>query len=290
MVNNQTLTIKILSTRNGTQTSPRWSHHISHSERSWKIRYYLASTGPGCPGEHFQMELSFLHKHTNTGTHSLLDHIIGPHKKYLDFPYTSLAVGANLLDSLLHLSCWVILYSQWIDSMARCFYWLHLDSSPLKLNNRWTPHLGWSERWSGIFLSWFSEKHIQLAHTLLRLRKATPTVWKTSRKEPMVLKTRVLNQYRVLETGTLQFPVAMEVWGWKLKKKKKLSSDPPFKMALCSTTNGPIRCPQSSMFTWHARSPGFHLQDRKTNKQKPKGKETKEILCNNSSDSYSQTD
>lgn len=168
------------------------------------------------------MELSFLHKHTNTGTHSLPDHIIRPHKKYLDFPSASLAVGANLLDSLLHLSCWVILYSQWMESMARCFYWLHLDSCPLKLNNRWTPHLGWPERWSGIFLSWFSKKHIQLARALLRLRKATPTIWKTSRKEPMVLKTRVLNQYRVLETGTLQFPVAMEVWGWKLKKKKTL--------------------------------------------------------------------
>lgn len=128
------------------------------------------------------MELPFLHKHTNTGTHSLPDHIIRPHKKYLDFPCTSLAVGANLLESLLHLSCWVILYSQWIDSMARCFYWLHLKSRPLKLNNRWTPHLVWSERWSRIFLSWFSEKHIQLAHALLRLRKAIPTTWKLPEK------------------------------------------------------------------------------------------------------------
>lgn len=121
------------------QWYPNFSQLISsHFTLKTELKDTLLSSSTGLEGsaEHFWMELSFLHKHTNTETHSLTDHIIGPHKKYLDFHYTSLAMGANLLESLLHLSCWVILYSQWIGSMTRCFYWLHLNSSTLNLNHR----------------------------------------------------------------------------------------------------------------------------------------------------------
>lgn len=66
--------------------------------------------------------------------------------------------GANLSESLVRLTCCLLLYSWWFVSMTRCFYWLYQKSSALNLNNRWS-------------------------HVLLHLRKAIPTIWKLLKKK-----------------------------------------------------------------------------------------------------------